>query len=195
MGVPISQFIIGSNRNDILTRFLESGTMQQVGVEPTLSPSMDIQVSSNFERLLFELLGRDAAAVTELMLEFRADGVLAIDDDHLALLHEQWSGARVDDEQTVGIIRSTYERTGVLVDPHTAVGLGAAARCRRDTTVPVVSLATAHPAKFPDAVEAATGVRPELPAHLADLLDREERYDVLPNSLDAVRNHINGVLG
>ncbi len=194
MGVPISQFVIGSNRNDILTRFLESGTMVQEGVEPTLSPSMDIQVSSNFERLLFELYGRDADRVSELMLAFRSDGVMSVDPEHLAVLHEQWAGARVDDEETVAIIKAFHRRAGVLLDPHSAVGVGAAERCRRDPSVPMVSLATAHPAKFPDAVEAATGIRPPLPARLADLLEREERYDVLPNSLDAVRNHIDGLL-
>ena len=190
MGVPISQYIVGSNRNDILARFLESGEMRTSAVHPTLSPSMDIQVSSNFERLLFELLGRDAGAVSEMMLRFRTDGELVVDADHLAVLSEQWSGGRVDDERTTAIIRGTYERTGVIVDPHTAVGLGVGQDRRRDGSIPLVSLATAHPAKFPDAVEAAIGIRPALPAKLADLFEREERYDVLPNDLDAVRAHI-----
>jgi threonine synthase len=195
MGVPISQLVIGSNINDILTRFLETGTMRMDGVEPTLSPSMDIQISSNFERLLFELYGRDGSAVVEAMAQFRAEGSYAVDADRRALLTEHWSGARIDDEQTKAIIAETYERTGVIVDPHTAVGLGAAAACRRDPTIPMIALATAHPAKFPDAVEAAIGIRPALPERLADLFDRPERFDALPNDVEAVRSYIDITLG
>lgn len=195
MGVPIDQFVIGSNVNDILTRFLESGTMRMDGVSPTLSPSMDIQISSNFERLLFELYGRDGAAVVEAMAQFRAEGQFTVDADRRGPLREHWSGARIDDDATKAIIADTYQRTGVIVDPHTAVGLGAAAACRRDPTVPMIALATAHPAKFPDAVEAAIGVRPALPERLADLFDRVERYDTLPNDVDAVRAFIDTTLG
>ncbi len=194
MGTPISQLVIGSNRNDILTRFLETGAMTIAEVHPTLSPSMDIQVSSNFERLLFELYGRDGVAVAELMAEFRDTGTMTLAADRTAVLREQWSGERVDDRQTTEIIARTYETTGVLLDPHTAVGLGAAVACRRDPTVPMVTMATAHPAKFPDAVEAATGVRPPLPARLADLFERPERYDVLPDDLDGLRAHIDATL-
>jgi threonine synthase len=195
MGTPISQFTIGSNINDILPRFLATGTMHMTGVQPTLSPSMDIQISSNFERLLFELFGRDGAAVVDAMARFRAEGRFVMDDDRLGLLREQWSGARIDDEQTKAIIAETWERTGVIVDPHTAVGLGAAAATPRDPAVPLIALATAHPAKFPDAVEAAIGVRPALPPHLADLLTRPERFVTLPNDVDAVRSHIDATLG
>jgi threonine synthase len=195
MGTPISQFSIGSNVNDILPRFLETGTMHLTGVQPTLSPSMDIQISSNFERLLFELYGRDGAAVVDAMARFRTEGRFTVDADRLGLLREQWAGARVDDEGTKAIIAETYERTGVVVDPHTAVGLGAAAATRRDPSVPMISLATAHPAKFPDAVEAAIGVRPALPARLADLFERPERYVTVANDLDAVRAHIEATLG
>ena len=194
MGTPLSQIVIGSNRNDILTRFLESGAMTVAEVHPTLSPSMDIQISSNFERLLFELYGRDGAAVAELLTEFRDTGSMIPGADRLALLREHWSGERVDDTETTEIIARTYETTGVLVDPHTAVGLGAAVACRRDPAVPMVTMATAHPAKFPDAVEAATGVRPALPARLADLFERPERFDRLPADLDVLRAHIDGVL-
>jgi threonine synthase len=195
MGAPISQFVVGSNENDILTRFLATGTMRMEGVHPTLSPSMDIQISSNFERLLFELHGRDGAAVVEAMAEFREAGEYRVEPDLLGPLHEQWAGARIDDEATVAIIADLHDRTGVVVDPHTAVGLGAAAACRRDPRVPMISLATAHPAKFPDAVEAAIGTRPELPARLADLFDRPEHLVTLPNDLDAVRSHIDATLG
>jgi threonine synthase len=195
MGTPISQLSIGSNVNDILTRFLATGTMEMTGVEPTLSPSMDIQISSNFERLLFELYGRDGEAVVGAMAQFRAEGHYTVDADRMGLLREQWTGAMVDDEGTKAIIAETYERTGLVVDPHTAVGLGAAAATRRDPAVPMICLATAHPAKFPDAVEAAIGIRPELPPHLADLFEREERFVALPNDLGAVRDHIEATLG
>jgi threonine synthase len=195
MGVPISQFVIGSNVNDILTRFLETGTMRMAGVQPTLSPSMDIQISSNFERLLFELYGRDGDAVVEAMARFRAEGAFTVDDDRLGLLREHWSGVRIDDEGTKAIIAEVHGRTGLVVDPHTAVGLGAAAAARRDPAVPLIALATAHPAKFPDAVAAATGVRPALPAGLADLFDRPERFVTLPNDREAIRAHIDATLG
>jgi threonine synthase len=195
MGVPISQIVIGSNVNDILTRFLDTGVMHLTGVQPTLSPAMDIQVSSNFERLLFELYGRDGNAVVEAMARFRAEGRFEVDADRFALLGEHWSGARVDDDETKAVMARTYERTGLVVDPHTAVGLGAAAACRRDPDVPMIVLATASPAKFPDAVEAAIGIRPELPPRMADLFEREERVVELPNDVDAVRAYLDATLG
>jgi len=187
MGLPVSQFVVGSNANDILTRFLESSVMEMRGVEPTLSPSMDIQVSSNFERLLFELLGRDGAEVAETMLRFRSEGSYALERDLLGLLDEQWSGASIDDAATTAIIADLYASSGLLVDPHTAVGLGAAAACRADRSVPMITLATAHPAKFPDAVEAATGVRPPLPERLGDLFERPERFETIASDYDTVR--------
>jgi threonine synthase len=190
MGVPIRTLIVGSNRNDILPRFFESGVMEMRGVTPTTSPSMDIQVSSNFERLLFELCGRNGATVTHLMTRFRDEGVMDIGGERLAAAHEIFDSARVDDDAVARVIRSVYETTGHIVDPHTAVGLGAAALRHHDGNVPMVCLATAHPAKFPDAVEAAIGVRPPLPDHLADLFDRPERLVELPNDLAAVEEHI-----
>jgi threonine synthase len=195
MGVPISQFVIGSNSNDILTRFLTSGTMHATGVHATLSPAMDIQISSNFERLLFEMVGRDGDQVVEAMARFRHEGRYDVDADRMGLLREDWSGACIDDAATSRVIAETYERTGVVVDPHTAVGLGALAEVRRDPSVPIISFATAHPAKFPDAVEAAIGIRPELPARLADLFERTERYVTLPNDLTAVQRYIDDTLG
>mgnify|MGYP003619608695 CR=1 FL=1 len=197
MGVPIPQLVIGSNRNDILFRFLGSGDLEMRDVEPSISPSMDIQVSSNLERLLFELYGRDGVGVAELMDAFRADGSVAIGTERLAQVAEVFAGARFDDDETRAVIEAEYERDDVLIDPHTAVGVGAARACRRDVSVPMVALATAHPAKFPDAVEQATGIRPALPDHLSDLFERPERFDTLPNDLDAVRDHLFGaaVLG
>lgn len=194
MGTPISQFIVASNRNDILTQFLTTGTMTIGEVHPTLSPSMDIQVSSNLERLLFEIHGRDGNSIAELMARFRAEGTVSVDGDRLELLADHWSAARVDDAQTAATIAAEYERSGMLIDPHTAVGLAAARQARADASVPMVVLSTAHPAKFPDAVESASGIRPPLPAHLADLFDRPERFEVCANDFDAVRSLIEATL-
>jgi threonine synthase len=184
MGAPIEQLVIGSNYNDILVRWLKRGELVAEQVVPTISPSMDIQVASNHERLLFELLGRDGAAVAELMQRFRVTGSVEVPRD------DRFDAAALDDDATRAVIAEVYERTGRLVDPHTAVGIGAARRCRRGTDVPMVCLATAHPAKFPDAVQAATGVRPEAPPRLAALADRPERCELLPAELDAVRAHV-----
>ena len=191
MGLPIDRLMIGSNRNDILSRFLHSGIMATSTVVPTLSPSMDIQVSSNFERLLFELNHRDGGMTAEQLHRFRATGSLVVEPDQMDAVTSVFDAARVDDETTLAIIADTYDATGVLVDPHTAVGLGAA-RHYRDRTVPMVTLATAHPAKFPDAVERATGIRPSLPAHLVDLLDRPERTATLPNDLAKIETFVAG---
>ena len=190
-GAPIERLIIGSNSNDILTRWARTGDMAQTGVVPTLSPSMDIQVSSNHERLLFELLGRDGAATADLLGRFRGLGAVEAPHD------PAFVAASLDDRATLDVIADLYRRTGYLADPHTAVGIGAARACRGgggggsgDPERPVVCMATAHPAKFPDAVEQATGIRPALPDHLADLFDRPERYEVLPADVDVVRAHV-----
>ncbi|WP_160120146.1 threonine synthase [Rhodovarius lipocyclicus] len=195
MGLPVERFIIGSNRNDILARFLASNDMTMRAVEPSLSPSMDIQVSSNFERLLFELLGRDAAATAAQMSRFRAEGRMPIPDAAWKQARAQFHGFTLDDAGTLVEMRRLHaEAGGYIADPHTAVGTAAAAaHMPQDQAVPVVVAATAHPAKFPDAVREALGITPPLPAHLADLYQREERFTVLPNNLDgleaAVRSH------
>ncbi len=190
MGLDVDQFVVGSNRNDILTRFFATGRLEASTVHPTLSPSMDIQISSNLERLLFEVTDRDGAAVAALMDEFRRTGAAELPAPALERLSGLWSGARFTDDETLEIIRAVYADTGLAVDPHTAVGLGAARAMRRHADVPMIALATAHPAKFPDAVEQAIGVRPALPDPLADLLDRPERYDELPNDLAAVEAYV-----
>jgi threonine synthase len=190
MGLPVCQLIVGSNRNDILTRFFETGVMQVGTVHPTLSPSMDIQVSSNFERLLFDLEDRDGDRVAGIMESFRSSGRFAASTKSLKKALALFDGARFDDEQTKAVIKSVHETCGELVDPHTAVGIAAGRAKRRDKTLPMVALATAHPAKFPDAVEAATGIRPALPARLEDLYERPERCDVLTNDLVAVKRHV-----
>lgn len=189
-GIPIPQLVIGSNSNDILTRWVTSGVMQATDVHPTISPSMDIQVSSNVERLLFELVGRDGVAVADAMATFRETGRLDLGADRMARVAETFDAASFDDDATRAEIARTYESTGVLLDPHSAVGVAAARAKRREPRVPIVALATADPAKFPDAVEAATGVRPPLPEHLADLLERDEHVTELPNDLDAVRSFV-----
>ena len=187
MGLPISGFVIGSNRNDILARFLASNDMSAKPVEPSLSPSMDIQVSSNFERLLFELLGRDAGVTAEMMTRFRAEGRMPIPDAAWKQATALFRGFTLDDDGTLAEIRRLWTTAGYLADPHTAVGTAAArALPPADPAVPVIVAATAHPAKFPDAVERATGIRPPLPARLADLYEREERFGVLPNDLGAI---------
>jgi threonine synthase len=185
-GATIESLIIGSNSNDILARWVTEGSLalSADGVVPTYSPAMDIQVSSNHERLLFELLGRDGEATAELMDRFRALGSVEVPRDPV------FTAASLDDEATLAEIRSLHERTGYVADPHTAVGIGAGRLARRRPDLPLVCLATAHPAKFPDAVEQAIGVRPPLPDHLADLLDRPERYDVLPADLAAVASYV-----
>ena len=187
MGVPVYPFVVASNTNDILTRTLASGEMALRDVVATLSPSMDIQVSSNFERMLFELNGRNGQTTAEQMVAFRRRGTLDLGPDRLHQLRAWFVGARLDDAETLAVMASTYRETGLLIDPHTAVALGAGAFVPHEPGVPVITLATAHPAKFPDAVERATGVRPRLPDHVADLLERAENYITVPNDLAAVQ--------
>ncbi len=190
MGVPIAQMIVATNRNDIASRFLATGIMELQEVHPTTSPAMDIQVSSNLERLLFELLDRDAAAVADLMARFTHGGRMEIEPERLAPVGEVFDTTRVDDATVARAMGELYAASGHIVDPHTAVGLVAGRACRRDPAVPLVALATAHPAKFPDTVEAATGVRPDLPAHLVELFDLPERCATLPCDLAAVRDYV-----
>jgi len=192
MGLPIGRLVIGTNRNDILARYFATGRMAISPVEQSLSPSMDIQVSSNFERLLFELKGRNGASVGAAMLAFRQNGIMPEDDQSWRMARRLFSACKVDDARTMHTITETYSRCGALIDPHTAVAV-AAARAEmgpsRDAA-PMIALACAHPAKFPDAVERATGRRPALPAALADILERRERLVVLPNDLGALTRFI-----
>jgi threonine synthase len=185
MGVPIGRFIVASNRNDILVRFLQGNDMSVRGVEESLSPSMDIQVSSNFERLLFEFLGRDAAATARTMLDFRVTGRMAVPEAAWRAIARDFKGFTLSDEATLAEIARTYREAGYLADPHTAIGL-AAARAAGPVGMKVIVAATAHPAKFPDAIERAVGFRPPLPPHLADLYERDEYCLSAPNDLGAV---------
>jgi threonine synthase len=184
MGAPIERFIIGSNRNDIITRWIATGALITEDVVPTISPAMDIQVSSNLERLLFELLDRDGPRTAELMLRFRELGSVEAPREPLL------AAARLDDDETRDVIRATWDRYGYLVDPHTAVAIGAAERLRRDPTESIVCLSTAHPAKFPDAVAEATGVEPPVPERLAAALEGDEHYDLVGNDLAAVETSV-----
>lgn len=190
MGLPISRLIIGSNRNDILTRFFETGVMQSKGVEPSLSPSMDIQVSSNFERYMCDILDRDTKSITKLMQAFKTQGKFMIGDEYMSRARKEFDARRCTDEQTAELMQACYLETGVLIDPHTAVGLFAAWQVKQDPSVPLVALACAHPSKFPDAVEKATGVRPALPERLKGLFDRKEHVTVLPKNLEKIQKFI-----
>ena len=191
MGAPIRDFIVASNTNDILTRFVNDGDMTTRDVVATLSPSMDIQVSSNFERLLFEMNGRDGGMTAEQLGRFRATGRLDIEaDQRRRFIEGSVRAAAFDDDATLNEIARVHREVGMLLDPHTATGTAAATMLTGLDTEPnpVVTMATAHPAKFPDAVERATGVRPALPAHLADLFERVERTETVANDLAAVES-------
>jgi threonine synthase len=193
MGAPIAELIVASNANDILTRFFDDNDMTTRDVVPSLSPSMDIQVSSNFERLLFELNSRDGGMTAEQLHRFRQTGQLSVEADQRAThLAGVFTAGRLDDAETLDVMSRHHAATGMLLDPHTAVGVGVAQRRRSSGALhgPAVTLATAHPAKFPDAVRQATGVHPPLPAHLADLFERPEHFDVLPNDLAAVQQYV-----
>ncbi len=188
MGLPIDQLIVATNRNDILSRFFNSGEYRKSSVDPTISPSMDIQVSSNFERFLFDLHGRDGSQVAALMEKLDKEGGFAV---NMSLLNEGiFSAGRCDEADTLETIRTTLKDSAITVDPHTAIGIKVGEDCRDGSATPLVNLATAHPAKFPDAVVKATGETPSLPKHMQDLFNREEKLTELPNDLAAVKSFI-----
>ncbi len=189
MGLPIRRLVIGSNANDILTRFFEADDMSIRTVQPTLSPSMDIQVSSNFERLLFELYGRDGHAVAASMREFRAEGKLIVGQKRLAAARTEFSAARFSDAETLAYIKEMRDRSGYIMDPHTAIG-ALAGRAFQEDGVAMVVAATAHPAKFGEAIQKATGNFPEIPARLAQVFKKEERFKVLPNNAQMVKAEV-----
>jgi threonine synthase len=192
LGLPVAQLIVATNVNDILARFFETNRYQAGEVVPTQSPSMDIQVASNFERLLFDLAG--SQAVARMMAEFQATRTLQAGEDEHGRARELLDGGRADETETAAAMACVWRECGILIDPHTAVGVHVGRKLRADPRVPLVTLATAHPAKFPDAVEAATGVRPQLPPELADLYARPERYDILEADPDSLKTHIRRAL-
>ena len=190
MGLPVDQLVIATNRNDILHRFMSSNHYEKHQLEHTLSPSMDIMVSSNFERALFECHERDAAAVDSFMARSRSES-LSIDDASFARLREHFDSYAVSDEVTVDTIAKVFDESEYLLDPHSAIGVKAARECWRDHSVPMITLATAHPAKFPEAIiKSGQENEPALPHHMTDLFDREERYTVLPKDLPQIQAFI-----
>ncbi|WP_435202493.1 threonine synthase [Qipengyuania sp. 902] len=190
MGLPIERLIVATNVNDILHRALSSGDYSAGSVTPTAAPSMDIQVSSNFERLLFDVGGRDGLALADQMRGFEGSSAMMLSNAQREGAAGLFASARVDEDETAASIRHAYENWGEIIDPHTAIGLHAARHADLAPQVPVVTLATAHPAKFRDAVERATGIRPALPNRVGDLFAREEAYTELPSTYEAVRDHI-----
>ena len=184
MGLPIDRLVIATNQNDILHRCLATGRYQMDGVKPSISPSMDIQISSNFERALFDAYGRDGGAVAQLMDEMKAKGGFAVSQGALQWLRDTFTSGRVSEAETTAAIAAEQAASGELLCPHSAIGVKVAAD--HLGPVPMITLATAHPAKFPDAVEKATGIRPGLPPRMADLFDRPERLTRVANDLSAI---------
>ncbi|MEL6959219.1 MAG: threonine synthase [Pseudomonadota bacterium] len=188
MGLPIEKLIVATNQNDILHRTLETGKQIKEGVTPSISPSMDIQVSSNFERALFEAYGRDGTVVAEQMEDLKTKGGFEISQGAYQMLRDTFASGRASEEETYDAIRSELKRSGELLCPHSAVGVHVADQFQSAT--PMITLATAHPAKFPAAVEKATRIHPPLPPHMADLYDRPERVTEVPNDLAALQTLI-----
>lgn len=189
MGLPIEELVIATNRNDILTRTLATSRYEKGKTEPTISPSMDIQVSSNFERLLFDAGERDSARVRNQMESLKQSGQFEIDAQTMARIRRDFTAGACGEEETSREILRMLETNGYLCDPHTAVGFDVAAdHLKADT--PMITLATAHPAKFPAAVKHATGIHPALPKHVGDMMERDERFDVLPDDVRAVEQFI-----
>lgn len=190
MGLSIDQLVVATNSNDILHRCIASNDHSKQALHHSLSPSMDIMVSSNFERLLFDAYGRDGAVIRQLMEEFTSGGI-TLSESALSHTREHFDSYRLDDDAMIQVIRDVFENTGYLLDPHTAIGVEAARKTRRNQDVPMVCLATAHPAKFPEAVcKAGQQEEPTLPHHMADLFDRKEQFDVLENDLATVQKFV-----
>ncbi|MBB6428669.1 threonine synthase [Algisphaera agarilytica] len=194
MGLPVERLVIASNQNDILTRVMNTGEHTLGPVAKTIAPSMDIQISSNFERLMFDMLGRDGGAVAQKMSQLKDDGTFTLPEASLDTVRGLFGAHRADEQETLDAMKRAHDVTGELLDPHTAIGVVAALADMQshpsESSTPMVVLGTAHPAKFPAAVERATGQTPPLPEFLGDLYEREERYDVLPNDLAAVQAYV-----
>ncbi len=193
MGLPIDRLIIATNQNDILHRTVQTGDHKNTGVQPTISPSMDIQISSNFERLVFELYGRDPASVRDLFADLTAQGGFVLSGEAHAKLCKEFASGRCSEQETLDTIARIYEKAGRMICPHTAVAVKVAGDfiADADSDSPIISLATAHAAKFPDAVKRACKTAPDLPPHLADLGDRFERLATCQNDLSAIQSFIN----
>jgi threonine synthase len=189
MGLPVKQLIVATNQNDILHRTISQNKYEKLPLAHTLSPSMDIVVSSNFERLLFDVYGRDGSALANLMDKMNVETV-ELDLEKMASVRETFDSYAVNDDVTCDTIKQVYNETGYLLDPHTAIGVKAARECRRDQKTPMITLGTAHPVKFGEAIEKAGLETPALPHHLADLFDREEHYDVIANELNVLQAYV-----
>lgn len=192
MGLPVDQLVIATNKNDILHRYMSNNKYEKQQLDHTLSPSMDIMISSNFERMMFDLVGRDGDMMNQLMSDFKT-APITLPEDAFAKARELFDSYAVDDEMTIETIREVFESTEYLLDPHSAIAVKAARECQRNKDVPMVSLATAHPAKFPEAVKKAGQTEdPALPHHMVDLFEREERCTVIANDLAKVQAFMKG---
>jgi threonine synthase len=186
MGLPIDQLVVATNSNDILHRCLSNNDHSKQELHHTLSPSMDIMVSSNFERMLFDLYGRDGDAIRQLMEDFKS-GSMTLSQEAMDKAAELFTSYRLDDDAMIDVIGDVFDKTEYLLDPHTAIGVEAARKTRRRQDIPMICMATAHPAKFPEAVKkAGQADDPALPHHMKDLFEREERYSVQKNDIKAV---------
>ena len=185
MGLPIDRLVVATNQNDILHRTLATGVQKKEGVTPSISPSMDIQVSSNFERALFDAYGRDGAVTAQAMADLKDKGEFTISQGAYDMLKDTFNSGRASEDETLETIGAQIKASGELLCPHSAVGVKVAEDFLGAT--PMITLATAHPAKFPDAVEKASGIRPPLPPRMADLYDRDERVTRVANDMDALQ--------
>ena len=194
MGLPISKLICGSNQNDILTRFFENGIMKRKNVSPSYSPSMDIQVSSNFERLLYEINDRDTNLVKKQMNEFKVDGNFQITQDQLNKINNLFAAFKISDFDTLNIIKKTYIDNKYMLDPHSAIGYGAVQKAIEQKIIsndcPIISLACAHPAKFPQVIKKSIGIIPEFPLHLDQIMSRKENFKKIGPNLKDVQEYI-----
>lgn len=194
IGLPISNLICGSNQNDILTRFFNNGVMERQNVNPSFSPSMDIQVSSNFERLLFEILDRDAIKVKQEMNNFKKNGIFSIPKEIMLKVNYLFSAYMISNNETLDIIKNTFENYNYILDPHSAIGFGSARKALNEKVIssrtPIISLACAHPSKFPDVIKKAINIEPQLPDHLKELMVSKEYFKVIGNDTKFIKNYL-----
>ena len=188
MGLPINKLIIATNSNDILKRTVNTGTYKPLKVQHTVSPSMDIQIASNFERLVFDVCSNDSNKTLKLMNDLNKKGEFKLEKEELKKIKDSFSSASLTEEETKSIISEMYKNYGILIDPHTAVGIGVTKKISLKGSA--VVLATAHPSKFSEVVMEATGIKPELPENLRNILVEKENYDKLPKDLEKVKNYI-----
>jgi threonine synthase len=194
IGLPISNLICGSNQNDILTRFFNNGVMERKNVNPSFSPSMDIQVSSNFERLLFEILDRDAIKVKQEMYNFKKNGIFSIPKEIMLKVNNLFSAYMISNNETLDIIKNTFENYNYILDPHSAIGFGSARKALDEkiisSSTPIISLACAHPSKFPDVIKKAINIEPQLPDHLKELMVSKEYFKVIGDDTKFIKNYL-----